>query len=118
MVIAANSTTTWSVTKQGAFTAETSSFSVRENVGIRTVVTDELGSGLSGAQVFVEISDGSGAVVHSAQAFSDDAGIADTQWKTGRNDAGSYTAMVVDIIKNGYVFDPAVGDTTAAFTVQ
>jgi hypothetical protein len=119
VLIAANSTTTWSVARKGAFTAETSSFSVRDSVGIRTVVADEVGAPLSGGQVFVEIRDGAGALVISLQAFSDNSGIADTQWKTGRNTAaGSYTATVVDIIKSGYVFDPALGDTTAAFTIQ
>ena len=59
------------------------------------------------------------AVVVSLQGFSDDAGVAQLQWKIPRRQAaGSYTANVVDIVKSGYDFNPASGVTSVAFTIQ
>jgi hypothetical protein len=115
-----DSLTTWSVSKQGNFVAEASTFSPRDTVGIRArVIEDQAASPLSGAQVFLEIHDSGGSLVVSLQGFSDDAGNADTQWKTGRRQAtGTFTATVVDVIKSGYVFDPAAGQTTFTFTLQ
>lgn len=120
VIMAASSTATWSVSKQGAFVAPADSFSPRDSVGIRSVVNeDPAGTPLSGAQVFVEVRDADGALVISLQGFSNETGTADMQWKTDRKTAtGSHTATVVDIIKSGYVFDPLLGDTTAVFTIQ
>jgi hypothetical protein len=114
---------TWSVSKQGSFVAPADTFRVRDTVGIRAHVVDDIAgqatSPLSGAQVFVEVRDDAGALVISLQGFTDDAGDADLRWKTGRRQAtGLYTATVVDIIKNGYVFDPAGGQTAVTFTIQ
>ena len=118
-----DSLTTWSVSRQGTFTSPSSTFTVRDSVGIRANVVDYVsgqpGSPLSGAQVFLEVRDASGALVVSLQGFSDSVGNADVQWKTGRNQAtGVYTATVVDVIKSGYAFDPAHGQTTVQFTLQ
>jgi len=111
---------TWSVSKQGSFTALASTFTSRSSVGIRAHVVDYVdnlaGSPLSGAQVFLEVRDAGGGLVISLQGFSDTAGNADVQWKTGRNQAsGTYTATVVDVIKSGYTFDAA---PTVSFTLQ
>jgi hypothetical protein len=110
---------TWSVSKQGAFIAPADTFNPRDTVGIRAhVVDDPGGSPLSGAQVFLEILDPGGSLVISLQGFSDDAGNADLQWKTSRRQGtGLYTAQVVDVIKNGYVFKPGDGETVS-FTIQ
>jgi hypothetical protein len=115
--------TTWSVSKQGAFQALEDLFVPRDTVGIRAHIVDNVAgqavSPLSGAQLFLEIRNAGGDLVISLQAFSDDAGTADTSWKIGRRQAtGLYTITVVDIIKNGYVFDPLTGQTTATFTIQ
>jgi len=119
----ADSLATWSVSKQGSLVAPADTFVVRDTVGIRTHVVDDIAgqatSQLSGAQVFMEIRDDAGGLVISLQGFSDEAGNADIQWKTGRRQApGLFTATVVDIIKNGYTFDPGAGQTTATFTIQ
>jgi hypothetical protein len=117
------SLTTWSVSKQGAFVVPAATFVVRDTVGIRAHVVDDVAgqaaSPLSGAQIFTEIRDSGGSLVISLQGFTDDAGSADVQWKTGRRQApGLFTATVVDIIKNGYVFDPQAGQITVTFTIQ
>jgi hypothetical protein len=118
-----DSLATWSVSKQGDFVAPADTFRVRDTVGIRAHVVDDIAgqatSPLSGAQVFMEIRDDAGDLVISLQGFTDDAGNADLRWKTGRRQApGLFTATVVDVIKNGYTFDPATGQTTATFTIQ
>jgi hypothetical protein len=117
--VVVESLTTWSVSKQGQFQALAETFLPRDTVGIRAQVTDLGGSPLSGAQVFAQILDPAGALEISLQGFSDADGNADLQWKTGRRQiTGLYTAQVVDIIKNGYEFDPATGQTSATFTIQ
>jgi hypothetical protein len=111
---------TWSVSKQGQLVSPASTFSSRDNVGIRAhVVDDPDGSPLAGAQVFVEIKDSTDALVVSLQGFSDDAGNADLQWKIPRRQAaGSYTATVTNIIKSGYLFAPGGGQDSVQFTIQ
>jgi hypothetical protein len=116
-----DSLTPWSVNKQGAFLTQTGVFRVRDTVGIRAQVVDQASTPLSGSQVFLEIRDAAGAVVISLQGFSDDTGQASFKWKTGRRQAtGSYTATVVDIIKNGYVFEAELPQsrTEVAFSLQ
>jgi hypothetical protein len=118
-----DSLTTWSTDKQGNFAAMTDTFNVRDTVGIRAHVVDNVEgqavSALSGAQVFVEVRNAAEDLVISLQGFSDDAGNAEMRWKTGRREAtGTYTATVVEVIKNGYAFDPGAGQTTVTFTLQ
>jgi hypothetical protein len=112
-----DSTTTWSVNKQGNLVAQTNAFGVRDTVAVQVHAVDGSGAGLSGVQVFIEITQG-GTVVKSLQGFTDATGNAVVTWKTGRNDAGSYVASVVNAINTGYEFDGAIGDTSEAFTVQ
>ena len=113
-----DSLTTWSVTKQGALVAQTSAFRVRDTIALVVHVVDETGASLSGAQVFLEVRDSSGAVVTSLQGFSDDTGDAVLKWKTGRRQAtGQYSGVIVDILKNGYAYE-ALGTTTVDFTLQ
>jgi hypothetical protein len=117
--ILVDSLTTWSVSKQGSFTAPADTFTVRSSVGIRPHVVDDLATPLSGAQVFLEIRDAGGGLTISLQGFSDAEGNADVQWKTGRNQAsGVYTATVVDVIKSGYTFDASAGQPAVTFTLQ
>ncbi len=118
-----NSLTTWSVSRDGSFAAPASTFVVRDTVGIRARVVDNVAgqavSPLSGAQVFLEIRNAGGALVISLQGFTDSAGNADLRWKTGRTQAtGAYTARVVSVVKNGYVFDPQGGQTSVTFLLQ
>lgn len=119
----AESLSTWSLSRSGSFQSMTGAFTTRDTVGIRARVVDQVAgqaiSPLSGAQLFLEIRDASGALVISLQGFSDDAGLADLRWKLGRSQAtGLYTATVVEIIKNGYTFDPSVGQRIVTFTIQ
>jgi hypothetical protein len=115
-----DSLTTWSVSKRGAFLAPTDVFQVRDTVGIRAHVVDSPGaSSLAGAQVFVEVLDPRGVLEISLQGFSDEEGNAELQWKTSRRQAtGLYTAQVVDLIKNGYVFVPGGEQMSATFTIE
>jgi hypothetical protein len=114
-----DSLTTWSVSKQGTFTTQSSTFPARSTVGIRSHVVDDAAASLSGAQVFLEVRNASGALVISLQGFSDAAGNADVQWKTGRTQAaGVYTATGVEVIKNGYTFDASAGQPAVTFTLQ
>jgi hypothetical protein len=115
-----DSLTTWSMDKRGKFSAPTITFNPRDTVGIRAHVVDSPGgSPLSGAQVFMDVLDPDGALVISLQGFSDDAGNADLKWKTDRRQAaGQYTAEVLDVIKNGYTFNPNTGQTSVTFTIQ
>ena len=114
-----DSLTTWSVSKQGTFTTQSSTFPARSTVGIRAHVVDDAAASLSGSQVFLEVRNASGALVISLQGFSDAAGNADAQWKTGRTQAaGVYTSTVVDVIKNSYTFDASAGQPAVTFTLQ
>jgi hypothetical protein len=83
-----DSLTTWSTDKQGNFAAMTDTFNVRDTVGIRAHVVDNVEgqavSALSGAQVFVEVRNAAEDLVISLQGFSDDAGNADMRWNAGR----------------------------------
>ena len=101
--------------------AETPStvFAARDTVRVRALVVDETGNPLSGAQAFLEIVDPSGAVAQSLQGFTDNAGVANLDWKTGRRQApGEYRAEVVSLIKNGYTFDGVTGTLAVQFTIQ
>jgi len=73
---------------------------------------------LSGCQVFLEIRTSAGALVTSMQAFTDTNGNAMAKWKTSRGQTGGYRAVVVDVSKSGYQFDPAGSVTSVSFTVQ
>jgi len=108
----------WSVDRKGNFVAQATTFSPRDTVGIRVHVFDPAldPPDLSGAQVFLDILDPSGNLVISLQGFSDGAGNADLQWKTGRRqDPGDYTAQVVDVILSGYAL---AAQESATFTIQ
>jgi hypothetical protein len=116
-----DSLTTWSLDKKGNFVAISNTFSPRDTVGIRAHSVDQDGLALSGSQVFVEVRGPDGALVTSLQGFSDNDGNADLTWKTDRRQAtGTYTADVVDVISNGYTFNPALPGsvTTVTFTIQ
>jgi hypothetical protein len=117
--MSASSLTTWSVGKRGAFDVQSSIFKSGDTVGIRSEVLDENSLPLSGAQVFMDIKDQVGAVVTLIQGFTDVDGLADLTWKTSRREpAGSYEAVVTDIIKNGYAYDSGAGVTSVTFDIQ
>jgi len=118
--VVVNSLTTWSVSRQGDLVGQTSTFKRGDTVGIEAIVQAEVGTALSGAQVFMEIQDQNGVVVASLQGFTDTLGIAVLQWKTSKNQAaGNYSAVVTNIIKSGYeyTFDPNNPDSVA-FTIR
>jgi hypothetical protein len=109
--------TTYSVDKRGKL--------VDPAIGGDTVVIEAVVMGaasstpLTGAQVFMEVLDPSGALEASLQEFTDGTGTAVLRWKTGRRQApGVYTANVTDIIKNGFNANPGLGVTTISFTIQ
>jgi hypothetical protein len=115
-----SSLTTWSVGRGGTFSSEVSTFKSGDTVGIRSVVADESSLPLSGAQVFMEITDQGGTTtIASIQGFTDDNGTADLTWKTSRKQtAGSYTAVVTGIIKNGYDYNSGNSVTSVDFVIQ
>jgi hypothetical protein len=113
-----NSTTTWSVDRRGNLLQQTNTFRVRDTVAVVVHAADPDGADLSGVQVFLDIRDAGGALVTSLQGFTGTDGTAALTWKTGRNDAGDYTATVTDALKSGYQFDAGTGDTTETFSVR
>lgn len=110
---------TYSVSKGGALDAQTDTFRVRDTVAFVAHVVDEDGVALSGAQVFLEVRDSVDSLVTSLQGFSDDTGNAVLKWKTMRNQPpGQYSGTVVDLLKNGFAYDPVAGVQTVSFTLQ
>jgi hypothetical protein len=96
---------------------QTNVFKLQDTVLIKAHVTDGA-LDQTGAQVFMDVRDGSGTVVVSLQGFTDDAGIADLQWRIPRKQAaGGYTATVSNIIKSGYTYGGG-GQASVAFTIQ
>lgn len=113
----ADSLATYRVDKRGN-AIPTSTFSARDTVTIKAHLIDQDMIALSGAQVFMDVSLG-GTVVTSLQGFTDATGTAVLSWKTTRNQApGLHTGVVANILKNGYQFNPALGVTSVAFTIQ
>jgi hypothetical protein len=113
-----NSLTTWQVAKGGQL-IDQSTFRPGDTVAVKARTVDPKGAPLSGAQVFLEIRDASGTLVTSIQGFTDVAGEALLKWKTARNQApGTYTAKVVNVLKNGYQFKADAGVTIVTFAVQ
>ena len=113
-----SSLTTWLKGKRGAET-QTDTFNARDTVTIKATVLDETGAPLDGAQVFIQILDPAGGLETSLQGFTDASGLAELQWRTGRNQTpGLYTASVTEVIKSGFVYDGGMGVTTVTFTVQ
>ncbi len=110
--------TTWALGSKGA-ESPASTFSAGDVVRFKARVVDATGAALSGAQVFLQVRNGSGAVVTSLQGFSDAAGIAAVDWRTGRRQpAGTYSGVVTDVLKNGFRYNPALGVTTVGFTIR
>jgi hypothetical protein len=114
-----DSLTTWSVNKSGNLLSQKSAFTKGATVAVVSRTANAAGSVLSGAQVFIEIRNSAGTLITSLQGFSDTAGNAVVKWKTSKTQAvGTYTARVVNVIKNGYQFDTASSITTVSFTVN
>jgi hypothetical protein len=110
---------TWTVTKSGALGTASSVFLKAATVGIKAHVVDAAAAGVSGAQVFFEVWNSSGALVTSLQGFSDTGGNVVVKWKTSRTQPpGIYRVRVVDAQKSGYRFDAASSITEVAVTVQ
>jgi hypothetical protein len=107
------------ITRRGEFSIEADTFNRGSTVGIKALVQDEEGAGLSGAQVFIEIRDNAGGLEATIQGFTDDQGLALLDWKTNKKQTtGTYTATVSTIIKSGYEFDDSTGVLSATFTIQ
>ena len=69
--------------------------------------------------VFVTIADPTNTVVATVQGFTDTAGEAQLDWKSGKRQAsGTYSATVTSLIKEGYTFDSTTGVTSVTFTIQ
>jgi hypothetical protein len=116
--------TTWAVGRKGSETLA-DSFAAGDSVLLKAHVVDETGASLSGAQVFMEVRDGGGAVLTALQGFSDEIGVARLEWKTSRRNTqpGLYQAEVIDIIKSGYTYNPDAGThpdavTSVSFQIQ
>ncbi len=96
----------------------TSTFNAGDEVTIKAHVVDQDLISLAGAQVFMDVTLG-GTTVTSLQGFSDETGTAVLSWSTGRKETpGLYTGVITNILKNGYLFNPATGVTTVDFTIQ
>ena len=114
-----NSLTTWSVDRNGKLVSQTSTFTRGATVAVVARTVDQAGLPLSGSQVFIEIRNSTGALIISLQGFSDTNGNAVTKWKTSKSQTpGTYTANVVNVIKNGYQFNSGASVTTVSFTIQ
>jgi hypothetical protein len=114
-----DSMTTWLVDRRGALVEETSVFKPGDRVGIITHTVDSDSVPQSGCQVFLEIYDSGDNLVTSLQEFSDTNGEALLLWRTAKREpTGLYRAVVVDVIKNGYTFDPELGVTEVFFALQ
>jgi hypothetical protein len=110
---------TWAVSKKGAITTQTSTFSGGSTVAIEARIAATSGEPVSGAQVFVEILDPSDGLVTTLQAFTDMQGSAVVKWDTIRKQpAGTYTARVREVIKGDYTFDTVSGTSSVQFVVQ
>lgn len=109
---------TWTVDKSGNLVSQSSSFRTASTVGIKVLVTDSASAPVSGCQVYVQIRNSVDALVTSLQGFTDMNGVVVLKWKTPRNQPlGAYKARVVDIQKNGYQFNPALGVTEVIFNI-
>ena len=116
-----SSLATWSVGRRGTFDVASSIFKPGDTVGIKAVVLDENSQPISGAQVFmdIEVKDQPEAIVTSIQGFSDSNGIAYLTWKTSRKEpAGTYEALIKDIIKSGYIFNASPDVPRVIFDIQ
>jgi hypothetical protein len=110
--------TTWSVDRKGNLVAVTNTFAAGDTVAIVAHVLDEHGIALSGAQLFVELVDITNTQITTLQGFTDPNGDTVLTWKSPRRTTMDVTANVTDVIKNGYVFDPALGQTSVMFSVR
>jgi len=116
----ADSLSTYASGKRGSL-IPASDFKAGDNVIISAHIVDETGLNAAGAQVFIEVRDSGGTPVANLQGFCDETGIAILNWKTSRRESpGLYTAVVTDIIKSGYQFDPANASAvySVSFTIQ
>ncbi len=112
--------TTFRAGKRGQV-IESTTFKTQDNFLLEAHVVDGGLTALSGAQVFVEVTDSGGNPVVSLQGFSDANGLAQDQWRIPRGQAaGSYTATVTNIIKSGYGFDSNIPEAVneVIFTIQ
>jgi hypothetical protein len=112
---------TWSVGRRGTFDVESSIFKPGDTIGISAVVLDESSQPTSGAQVFMDIGvkDQPETIVTSIQGFSDSNGIANLTWKTSKREpAGTYGALIKDIIKSGYIFNSSPDVPRVIFDIR
>ncbi len=111
--------TTWSTTKKGVLVTPSNTFKPQDTVAIIAIVVDEEEAALSGAQVFMDVLDESQSVVTSLQEFTDENGEAILRWKIPRRQAaGTYTAKVPTVIKNGFEYQPGNGVESVIFVIQ
>jgi hypothetical protein len=110
---------TWATDKKGSLTVESNTFKTQSTVAIIAHVVDDVGTPLSGAQVFMEVLDSNRSLVTSLQEFTDANGEAVLRWKIPRRQAaGAYSAEVTTILKNGYEYSDQGGITSVLFTIQ
>jgi PKD repeat protein len=105
-------------------------FNQGDRIGILSHLLDQNNTPVEGASVTLQIiRDADGAVVTTLTATSDAAGDALGVWQTERprgrgrfatagTPTGTYTAEVVDVVKDGYALNLDLSVTTATFTIQ
>jgi hypothetical protein len=114
-----DSLNTWSVSKSGSLVGQTSVFQQGATVAIKARSVDAAGIPLSGAQVFLEIRNAGGGLITALQGFTDSNGYAVVKWKTQRTQAaGTYSASVTHVIKNGYQYNLGASTSRVTFSLQ
>jgi len=98
--------------KNPVFT-EKSSFLPKEVVIIRVKIVDSSNAPLEGASVTITVTDVNG-VVKTINAITDSSGIAEFSYRLGpKAAAGIYIIEVIDVVLNGFTYNPAENITTA-----
>jgi PKD repeat protein len=126
--ILVDSLASWLLDGTDALISQTSVFNRGDRIGILSRLIDPNAIAVEGASVTVEIRDAGGAVVTTLVSRSDASGDALGAWQTtaprGRGrwatagtPTGSYTAEVVDVVKDGYTLNLDASVTTVTFTI-
>jgi hypothetical protein len=109
----------WCTDRGGDLTTPCDTFRDRETVGWMATVLDETGAPVSGAQVFTEVRDPSGALVVERQGFTGPGGDASFTWRVPRRQAaGTYTVTVSNVIHGSYQYEGGGSPIQASFTIQ
>ena len=130
--MAIDSLTSWLVDGANTLISQTDAFNQGDRIGVLTSLSllDQDGTPVEGASVTLAVRDANGVAVTTLTATSDAAGDALGVWQTtapsGRGrwatpgtPTGTYTAEVLDVVKDGYTLDLNQSvTTTVTFTIQ